>query len=647
LIFFYRGILNANNRGETIMKTQLNRIISALLIAIVASANVSQTVLAEQSPKPTATFTPPSFCPDVGDDPSRTVLFTDNMESTDAKWSYGFDIGSVKWAFATPGISGSKSLFGQDPTISNSSWAVFANPITLLNDTTYYLYFKHQFNLDFSNTYQVGYDGAVLEYSLDGGSNWIDARPLFSAGQDYNVIMGNRTALGSRAAFSGSSGGIVASRYSLSSLAGKTVTFRWWIVTDSIGGGTGWYVDDVEVYTCPSNMNVFIGGNLMESYNLASGNVFRKSYVGINSGPARVKSLASSSIITSQRVVWGTGGYDELMGFPADQLTTEYVFPYYNNTAMSSQLRIGNVGDIPAFVEVYIGGDKQTIPATDPNPIPVGGSLRLEFAGVNKGPVRVLTTTVGAKIISTERVIWGNLDYDELMGFPADQLTTEYVFPYYNNTAMSSQLRIGNVGDIPAFVEVYIGGDKQTIPATDPNPIPVGGSLRLEFAGVNKGPVRVLTTTVGAKIISTERVIWGGSGYDELMGFPANKLTTEYGFPLYSNVGMSGQLRIGNVGNSPAFVEVYIGGIKQTIPASNPNPIPVGGSLRLEYSSIDTGPVYVKTTTAGAKIITTIRAIRSTGYDELLGRPYPLAPEYLFPWYNNTAMSSQVNIAIP
>jgi hypothetical protein len=56
--------------------------------------------------------------------------------------------------------------------------------------------------------------------------------------------------------------------------------------------------------------------------------------------------------------------------------------------------------------------------------------------------LRVVTTTPGASILATERLIKGS-GYDELMGYAANQLTDEYLFPWYNNKAMSSELLIG------------------------------------------------------------------------------------------------------------------------------------------------------------------------------------------------------------
>jgi hypothetical protein len=386
-----------------------------------------------------------------------------------------------------------------------------------------------------------------------------------------------------------------------------------------------------------AEVGVYIGGGALKGiYGIPPKTAIVESYGGVNNGPVQISSNTAANIISSQRVTWGTG-FDELMGYPANQLTNEYVFPWYNNKAMSSQLRIGNTGTVAADVDVYIGGTKMN---TTPYNIAVGGSQRVEYAGINAGPVRVVTTTSGATILTTMRVIWGS-GYDELMGYPANRLTNEYVFPWYNNKAMSSQLRIGNTGGVAADVDVYIGGTKMN---TTPYNIAVGGSQRVEYAGVNNGPVRVVTTTSGATILATMRVLWG-TGYDELMGYPADQLTDEYVFPMYTSTSLDTQLRIGNTGNVAASVDVYLGNTKLNNPAYN---IAVGGSLRLNYAGKNAGPLRVVTTTPGASILATERLIKGSGYDELMGYPADrLTNEYLFPWYNNKAMNSEILIGVP
>ena len=60
--------------------------------------------------------------------------------------------------------------------------------------------------------------------------------------------------------------------------------------------------------------------------------------------------------------------------------------------------------------------------------------------------MRVVTNTVGASILATERVINGmstGTGYDELMGYASNALRTEYLFPWYNNYAMQTDVIIG------------------------------------------------------------------------------------------------------------------------------------------------------------------------------------------------------------
>jgi hypothetical protein len=132
---------------------------------------------------------------------------------------------------------------------------------------------------------------------------------------------------------------------------------------------------------------------------------------------------------------------------PAEQLSTEYWFPWYNNlatAAMNQQFRFGNADSTSTTIEVYVG---DTLLESYPNIAP-GVSLQASY-DINNGPIRIVSTD-GKKIIAAMRVIWKETgertSYSELMGLPAEQLSTEYWFPWYNNlatTAMNQQFRFG------------------------------------------------------------------------------------------------------------------------------------------------------------------------------------------------------------
>jgi hypothetical protein len=61
--------------------------------------------------------------------------------------------------------------------------------------------------------------------------------------------------------------------------------------------------------------------------------------------------------------------------------------------------------------------------------------------GIVGGPLRVRTTN-GVNIFTSERVAYGN-SFNELMGYPANKLTTEYWFTYYDDIYMASRVMIG------------------------------------------------------------------------------------------------------------------------------------------------------------------------------------------------------------
>src|SRR6185295_11436582 len=95
-----------------------------------------------------------------------------------------------------------------------------------------------------------------------------------------------------------------------------------------------------------------------------------------------------------------------------------------------TQLRFGNVTNSSVTVRVYIGGQEKTsgctsTPANVPYPYVLAGgaSLRISCAGVNNGPVQIVSS---GNIVAAERVIYNvnNLptSFSEMMGLPNGQL---------------------------------------------------------------------------------------------------------------------------------------------------------------------------------------------------------------------------------
>ncbi len=114
---------------------------------------------------------------------------------------------------------------------------------------------------------EAGFDGGVLEYSVDGAISWFDildgdgaAIPANSArfvSEPYNSSLDVCCAnpLAGRQAWSGISSGWVNTIVDLSDLAGHSVRFRWRMGSDdAVSDGLGWWVDDVVILdaaVCP------------------------------------------------------------------------------------------------------------------------------------------------------------------------------------------------------------------------------------------------------------------------------------------------------------------------------------------------------------------------------------------------------------
>jgi hypothetical protein len=193
----------------------------------------------------------PPVCP-VGQTP--VYAFNDDMENPASNnWTTGAIIGTNHWyspqipnsvpypffANFSYANSGQYSLWGYDQANTADYFARMSNDTTV--PANGYLRFAHDWNFSGAN------DGGVVEYSVNGGS-WTDAAALFSH-NGYNGTISSGP-LSGRSGFTYESYGYTTSRLNLSSLAGDDVRFRFRISTNSSGDDYGWFVDDVQIYSC-------------------------------------------------------------------------------------------------------------------------------------------------------------------------------------------------------------------------------------------------------------------------------------------------------------------------------------------------------------------------------------------------------------
>jgi hypothetical protein len=317
-----------------------------------------------------------------------------------------------------------------------------------------------------------------------------------------------------------------------------------------------------------ATVRVYIGGLEMTSgtpsgspYTLSPGQSIRVSFPDIDKGP--VKIVSDQPIVAAARVIYEINGvdtsYSEMMGLPNSELDKTFWFPWYNNIDLDTQLRFANVSGSAATVHVYIGGVEMT---GSPFTLGSGASTRRSFAGIDKGPVKIVSDQ---PIVAAERVIYTiddiDTSYSEMMGLPNSQLNTTYWFPAYNNVDLNTQLRFANVSSSTATVRIYAGGVEMTsgcTPSNSPFLLAAGATLRVSCAGVNNGPVKVVSN---ANLIAAERFIYKVNGvntsFSEMMGLPNSLLDTIYWLPWYNSVDVNTELILGVGGSTSSGDEGF------------------------------------------------------------------------------------------
>lgn len=276
--------------------------------------------------EPSAGFNPSTPACPVNTSLSGTV-YTEDFESGTAGWTFSSASDWMLWSdttyypdFGPFAYDGVESLYADDTAVLNDA-TVTSPSIALPPASKLYLYFAHDYWLE------SGYDGGVLEYSVNGGA-FNDASALFSAGQNYKSTLSSSYSnpIGGRSAFTGDSHGYVNSIYNLSSLAGQNVRFRWRMGTDSTGFIGGWWLDSISVNNC----------------------------VGIPSVPT-LASPASNALLTDLTPVFNwndsTGDVDHYQ-LQVDN-NSDFSSPELDTTAMGATSEHTPVSDLSSGVKLY------------------------------------------------------------------------------------------------------------------------------------------------------------------------------------------------------------------------------------------------------------------------------------------------------
>lgn len=137
--------------------------------------------------------------------------------------------------------SAPNAAFTADTSVVSIQTLATTNAITLPANQSA-LSFMHWYNTE------SGYDGGVVEISTNGGTTWQDLKnKMILNPYSLSIDAASGTTIAGRSAFTGNSGGFLNTIINLASYAGQNIKLRWLFSSDMGTGGTGWYVDDINL----------------------------------------------------------------------------------------------------------------------------------------------------------------------------------------------------------------------------------------------------------------------------------------------------------------------------------------------------------------------------------------------------------------
>jgi hypothetical protein len=168
-------------------------------------------------------------------------LFQDDMEGGEGQWTHFAGEGVDDWSIITEGSSHSPPhcWFASDVgSIKDDYLLTVPFDLNRLAELTFW----HRYDME------DGYDGCVIEISVDGGP-WNDLGPsITQGGYDSTISTQYQSPIGGREAWSGDSGSSMTEvKVDLTAFHGSDTRIRFRLACDSSVSADGWYVDDVTI----------------------------------------------------------------------------------------------------------------------------------------------------------------------------------------------------------------------------------------------------------------------------------------------------------------------------------------------------------------------------------------------------------------
>ncbi|HRI67262.1 MAG TPA: M36 family metallopeptidase, partial [Polyangium sp.] len=177
---------------------------------------------------------------------------TETFEGLTKTWTASLASGGATqlWSIIRPVATGANEMiWGQD--IAGLSDHRYESPDLMVGAGAFSMTFQHRYQ--FERSQGTNWDGAVIEYSEDGGMTWADVNTLAGVNPGYGGTIDNTggNPLGGRQGYVNATTGfangtMVAQTINFGiSLANKTIKLRFRIGTDAAVGSGGWYIDDI------------------------------------------------------------------------------------------------------------------------------------------------------------------------------------------------------------------------------------------------------------------------------------------------------------------------------------------------------------------------------------------------------------------
>ncbi|MHB8793130.1 MAG: TolB family protein [Thermoleophilia bacterium] len=445
-----------------------------------------------------------------------------------------------------------------------------------------------------------------------------------------------------------------------------------WTWYDNVGGQNWVLMSNPDSAVADLNYDLAIGGTVrpLGSVGGAPGQVqpgqtLYAQYPLLRGGPVDVGTVEASGGLTSQRILWPSGGnsLEEVLGIEATKLSSHFYWTWYDQSTAGfiNWVMISNpVNGTPVYYEIRVGG---AIPAFAGGTgiIKPGLNATPFFPGLQGGPVEVYAwisetdpsgtvqlKTQPAPVMASQRVLsGGGPAFNEVPGIPASELSGDYLWTWYDNHSdgAGNWIMIANPGDTstnpglaPMYYEIWIGGAKVQDDTTGGGPIPAGGYIFPTFGPPDvaeaDGPVRVKTFTDAGHTaamlsIASQRVLWGPS-FEEVPGQGFSTLASTWHWTWYdqSVSGVYNWVMVAKpdlLDPTPIYYKVLVAGVEQQ-PCTL---IPPSGRDIPAFPGQIGGPVEVKgfsdnnCLATSASIMASQRVLWKGNFNETLGTVIP------------------------